>query len=152
MLRCIHVYIHLQQCDSKPTCKKCSSTFRDGVSPTKEGSWLDRLEDAINKYDMVTYAYWFITPERMGKGAFSPYGFLDAMYWAVVMEDVKQGIDFDEIFAFLTPFSGPVWFSFLGLMVGTGLMYRFLEVARNAEDFPDGPQGCCNGAAAKEFY
>ncbi|CAE7656798.1 GRID1, partial [Symbiodinium pilosum] len=90
------------------------------------GPWLEQLEEALNRYDLVTYAYWFITPERMARGAYSPYGFLDAMYWAVVMEEVKEGIDFDEIFAFLTPFSGPVWFSFLALTVGTGLMYRFL--------------------------
>ncbi|CAE7508392.1 GRID1 [Symbiodinium sp. CCMP2456] len=110
---------------------------------TSSSTWLEQLQDAIGRFDLVTYAYWFITPERMSIGAYSPYGILDAVYWAVVMEETKDAIDLEEIFSFLTPFSGAVWLSFLGLMVATGLMYRVLEVGRNSEDFPDGPQRSC---------
>lgn len=37
------------------------------------------------RVDMVTYAYWYITPQRMVAGAYSPYGFLDSMLYATVV-------------------------------------------------------------------
>ncbi|CAK9076161.1 unnamed protein product [Durusdinium trenchii] len=100
-------------------------------------SFKKALAERIMLQDMITYAYWFITPGRMGIGAYSPYGFLEAMLFAVVVPKEKSMFSFDEIFSFLTPFSPAVWFCFLGLMIGTGLMYRFLETS-NDEDFPEG--------------
>ena len=35
--------------------------------------------------DMITYSYWFITPQRMAIGAYSPYGFLNAILFATVI-------------------------------------------------------------------
>ena len=32
------------------------------------------------RYDLVTAGYWHITPERMQKGVYSPYGFLDSTF------------------------------------------------------------------------
>jgi hypothetical protein len=34
---------------------------------------------------MITFAYWFITPNRMAMGAYSPYGFLDSMLFATIV-------------------------------------------------------------------
>ena len=34
---------------------------------------------------MVAHAWWFITPVRMSLGAYSPYGFLDSMFYTVVV-------------------------------------------------------------------
>ena len=46
---------------------------------------LHALISRCRRQDMITYAYWFITPGRMGIGAYSPYGFLEAMLFAVVV-------------------------------------------------------------------
>lgn len=37
------------------------------------------------RQDMITFAYWFITPNRMAMGAYSPYGFLDSMLFATIV-------------------------------------------------------------------
>ena len=140
----MHNWTRILNSHSRPQCSSSMLRFgeKDGCGLRTPGAWLDKLEESIVRFDLVTYGYWFITPKRMARGAFSPYGFLDAQYWAVVMQEGRPGIDFAEIFSFLTPFSAPVWFCFLALTVFTGLIYRFLEGARNVEDFPDGAQGC----------
>jgi len=107
-------------------------------------SYRQALRQRKEMQDMITFAYWFITPSRMAMGAYSPYGFLDSMLFATVIPPEKAKFSFDEIFSFLTPFSPMVWISFIGSMVGTGLMYRCLEGAANDEDYPDGPKGALN--------
>lgn len=111
---------------------------------TNVTSYRKALKQRMQLQDMITFAYWFITPSRMAMGAYSPYGFLDSMLFATIVPPERSRLSFDEIFSFLTPFSPAVWFSFLALMLATGLMYRFLEASINDEDYPDGQKGIFN--------
>eukprot|EP00438_Fugacium_kawagutii_P030409 Skav230852 [mRNA] locus=scaffold3471:277229:281486:+ [translate_table: standard] len=43
------------------------------------------LQERMEMQDMITFAYWFITPFRMAMGAYSPYGFLDSMLFATIV-------------------------------------------------------------------
>ena len=42
--------------------------------------WHVGLSSSELRYDLVTAGYWHITPERMQKGVYSPYGFLDSTF------------------------------------------------------------------------
>lgn len=87
---------------------------------TNVTSYRKALQERMQLQDMITFAYWFITPGRMAMGAYSPYGFLDSMLFATIVPPERARFSFDEIFSFLTPFSPAVWFSFLALMLATG--------------------------------
>ncbi|CAJ1389273.1 unnamed protein product [Effrenium voratum] len=104
-------------------------------------NWRRKLREAVLEWDVVAHAWWFITPVRMSLGAYSPYGFLDSMFYTVVVPEEVARLSMNEIFSFLTPFSGAVWLCFLLLMIATGLIFRFLEAGHNEEDYPDGPRG-----------
>ena len=99
------------------------------------------LQEKKWEVDMVTYAYWYITPQRMVAGAYSPYGFLDSMLYATVVPPEVEWLSYEEIFSFTTPFSPQVWVTFLAMTLGTGLVYLALEGSSNEEDFPTGAEG-----------
>ena len=69
-------------------------------------AWKDQLKD-FRKYgggrghfprqDMITFAYWFITPARMAIGAYSPYGFLDSMLFATIVPPAACLLERDRL-------------------------------------------------------
>eukprot|EP00435_Cladocopium_sp_Y103_P046194 s1236_g13.t1 len=101
-------------------------------------SWTAWLKENLAAADMVTFAHWTITPERMAFGAYSPYGFLDAGFMMVVMPPEVKNFTLNEVFSFLAPFTPGVWISFIGLTVLTGLAFQCLEASKNIDDYPDG--------------
>ena len=103
--------------------------------------WDTKLFETTAQYDLVTAGYWHITPERMQKGVYSPYGFLDSTLWLVAIPEGKPPFSFEEIVSFLAPFTAWVWITFLWLMLATGLLFSYLEAAKNTEDYPEGRKG-----------
>ena len=106
-------------------------------------SWSTFLIDFLPKYDMITYAYWTITAERMSAGAFSPYGFQDNSYVLITArEQAKTGASWANIFQFSTPFNGGVWALSAMMVFVTGFFVWFFEAGKDEDDF--GPRPPCS--------
>lgn len=113
------------------------------------GSWSDCLMVNMKVFDMLTYAYFTITPSRTRKGAFSPYGFFDASTVLITFQVEAETTFMDGFFQFAKPFNENVWLCIVGVVVATGFLFWFLEGDRNEEDF--GPQDpCCHPGKAAQ--
>eukprot|EP00929_Paragymnodinium_shiwhaense_P113155 TRINITY_DN81410_c0_g1_i1.p1 TRINITY_DN81410_c0_g1~~TRINITY_DN81410_c0_g1_i1.p1 ORF type:complete len:483 (-),score=28.38 TRINITY_DN81410_c0_g1_i1:17-1465(-) len=97
-------------------------------------SWAEKETVAIDTYDMVTYGYWFIIPER---GPRSPYGFLDMSTVLVAIPGKQEAQEWSVmLLKFAEPFTGDVWAMVVVTIIATGLVFWLLEAGRNTMDFP----------------
>ena len=89
-------------------------------------SWTDYLEESVDKFD-VSLDWWYETHQRIERGMRCPYGFLD-LSLQPIGRSFKEGTTFDKtLFRIFDPFKWELWLAFLGVTVGTGVVFFFLE-------------------------
>jgi Ligand-gated ion channel len=100
----------------------------DPVDATTDGNmtWSDLLLWELYHFD-ISADYWGRSTERMGRGVSFPRGWYDGSV-ILVQSVARNKVDDDvSLWSFLLPFDRWVWFSIIGAIVFTGLMYLVLE-------------------------
>lgn len=104
-------------------------------------SWTNALAETLPLYDMVTFAYWGITPERVAQGFFSPYGYFDSSLVFITLASETTETRWERLLQFAQPFTERCWLVVVLTALATGLLYWCLEAGRNEDDFAPG-HGC----------
>jgi hypothetical protein len=99
-------------------------------------TWTDLLEWEVHTYD-ISMGKWDHSSDRMKREISFPEGWYDAS--TIVVESITDQFEDKSLnyWSFLLPFTWGVWLLIILTVIGTGLMYYFLEKLNSAADERD---------------